>query len=277
MLKALDTLDAVSGFAIKCQIPIDQLFDSKVIERLRGLKLVEPPSRHIYPETSSNKLRIPKRLKPFSRRLSPPPEASSNELRVSQLPELREPSLSRITPPPDTSSNELQVSEPPDLHPSLEKSSNEEKKTLLSYCKKLEVSKEKFKGVLDSLDAYREQILEWDSASKGKVIDTIIRSGDPENLKAQGSVLWVIGSVALKRIRDRDARSIAAARGHNWETPEDKTSAADGMYKELELFNPEASRKQLNYRIQAGMRWDAFLDGMEEGILVVLHVLPSSL
>ena len=165
----------------------------------------------------------------------------------------------------------------PPIHHLLETSADKDKAILSHYCHKIEKSKGTFKSVLRGLEAHYKQINTRDSHSKGKIIDSIIRSGNPENLKAVGKVLWVIGSLALLYIRDEDARTIATWREHISVASEDTAAAADGMWKALRKYNGEATRKSLTERMNAAVRWDKFLEGKEVGTVVVLHILSPTL
>jgi len=165
----------------------------------------------------------------------------------------------------------------PPIHPLLATITDKNKKSLSACCYKIQESEDDFDNVLKGLQAYYRQKTAGNRTSKGEVIDSIICSGEPKNLKAVGKVLWVIGSLALLRIRDADARAVATQRGHKSIAQGDKTTAADGMWEVLHSYNPKAERTTLDERINAGIRWDTFLSGKEIGIIVAVHKLPSSL
>jgi hypothetical protein len=166
------------------------------------------------------------------------------------------------------------------IYPLLEESdelSENEKKTLSPYCYKIEDSADDFDDVLDGLEAHYKQMNAQNLASKGELIDTIIRGGVSKTIRSVAAILDVIGSLALWHIREVEARILATKRGHKLVNQEDKSNAATEMWQHLSSYNSDADRAKLDARIFAGIRWNRFLDGKEIGMIVTVHKLPPSL
>ncbi len=134
-----------------------------------------------------------------------------------------------------------------------------------------------FDDVLDGLEAYYKLMHVRNLASKGELIDTIVRSGVSKTIRSVAKILDVIGSLALWHIREVEARALATKRGHKLVSQEDKTDAATEMWQHLSSYNSDADRAKLDERISVGIRWNRFLDGKDVGIIVAVHPLPHSL
>ncbi|TVY93986.1 hypothetical protein LAWI1_G003145 [Lachnellula willkommii] len=155
--------------------------------------------------------------------------------------------------------------------------SEDEKNTLSPYCYKIEDSADDFDDVLGGLEAYYKQMNAQNLASKGELIDTIIRGGVSKTIRAVAGILDVIGSLALWHIREVEARTLATKRGHKLGSQEDKSNAATEMWQHLSGYNSNADRAKLDARITAGIRWNKFLGRSEIGMIVTVHKLPPSL
>lgn len=159
----------------------------------------------------------------------------------------------------------------------LDELSEDEKMTLSPYCYKIEDSAGDFDGVLGGLEAYYKQMNAQNLASKGELIDTIIRGGVSKTIRSVVGILDVIGSLALWHIRELEARTLATERGHKLVSQEDKSNAATEMWQHLSTYNSDADRAKLDARISAGIRWNRFLGRGEIGMVAAVHKLPPSL
>ncbi|RDL30223.1 uncharacterized protein BP5553_10501 [Venustampulla echinocandica] len=155
--------------------------------------------------------------------------------------------------------------------------SKDEKKSLSPYCYKIEVSAGDFDDVLGGLEAHYKQMNAQNLASKGELIDTIIRGGVSKTIRSVAGILDVIGSLALWHIREVEARTLATQRGHKLVSQEDKSNAATEMWQYLSSYNSDADRAKLDARISAGIRWNRFLGRREIGTIVAVYKLPLSL
>lgn len=155
--------------------------------------------------------------------------------------------------------------------------SEDEKKTLSPYCYKINDSANEFDNVSSGLEAYYKQMNAQNMASKGELIDAIIRGGVSKTIKSVARILDVIGSLALWYIREAEARTLATKRGHELVSHEDKSNAATEMWRYLSTYNRDADRVKLDARISAGIRWNRFLGEREIGLIIAVHKLPPSL
>ncbi|KAL5353535.1 hypothetical protein ACLOAV_001572 [Pseudogymnoascus australis] len=151
---------------------------------------------------------------------------------------------------------------------------------LSPYCHKLEALAG-FDDVLRGLEArrdYEKLLVETRRRSKGQLIDSIVYSGLPKIIRnSVASVLDVIGSLALLRIRDIEARARANLQQHTFVTTEDQGYAAEEMWKCLRIYNSTAEKKWLDERLKVGGRWNKFTENSSVGIIVALCKLPPSL
>lgn len=147
---------------------------------------------------------------------------------------------------------------------------------LSPYCYKIEKSIANFDDVLDRLEAHYKQLHARNFASKGELIDTIIRNGVSRTIRSVAKILDVIGSLALWHIREAEARALATERGHTLVSQEDKSNAATQMWELLSSYNSDADRGKLDARIRAGIRWNRFLGREGFGMIVAVYPLPPS-
>ncbi|KFY56062.1 hypothetical protein V497_06511 [Pseudogymnoascus sp. VKM F-4516 (FW-969)] len=151
---------------------------------------------------------------------------------------------------------------------------------LSPYCHKLEALAG-FDDVLRGLEArrdYEKLLVSTRRRSKGQLIDSIVYSGLPKIIRnSVASVLDVIGSLALLRIRDIEARARANLQQHTFVTTEDQGYAAEEMWKCLRIYNSTAEKKWLDERLKVGGRWNKFTENSSVGIIVALCKLPPSL
>jgi ABC-type cobalamin transport system ATPase subunit len=148
---------------------------------------------------------------------------------------------------------------------------------LSPYCYKVEDSADDFDDVLGGLEAHYKQMNAQNLASKGELIDTIIRGGVSKTIRSVAGILDVIGSLTLWHIREVEARTLATKRGHKLVSQEDKSNAATEMWQHLRRYNSDADRAKLDARISAGIRWNRFMGSREIGMIVPVHKLPPSL
>ncbi|KFY32036.1 hypothetical protein V493_00574 [Pseudogymnoascus sp. VKM F-4281 (FW-2241)] len=151
---------------------------------------------------------------------------------------------------------------------------------LSPYCHKLEALAG-FDDVLRGLEArrdYEKLLVDTRRRSKGQLIDSIVYSGLPKLIRnSVASVLDVIGSLALLRIRGIEARVRADLQQHTFVTTEDQGYAAEEMWKCLRIYNSTAEKKWLDERLKVAGRWNKFTENNSVGIIVALCKLPPSL
>lgn len=141
--------------------------------------------------------------------------------------------------------------------------SENDKKALSPHCYKFDESAKGFDDVLDGLEAYYKQMDARYLVDKGEIIDAIVHSDVPKNVRSSlNRVLDVIGSLTLISIRDLEAQALATSRGHELASTEDKSNAASQMWDYLYKYNDHASRDKLDTKLEKGNRWKRYLGGI---------------